>query len=202
MAHDKLVNRFTKTSASMSLPDDLILNVADEVAIRQHLTLVALGKRPADLAIEVGRLLSVHSRHWLTDQEVIVSGRRIAFVGPAGSYPGQVTRRVRYPHLAAVPGFGEVHKHIESTHITPEFEAALVLPRGNTWTCEASHEFANVNGPRNIEFWQKARARPSRSSSSPARPCRRAPGKKAAAGTGSTSSGNSCRSSMSPASTR
>jgi adenine deaminase len=157
MAHDKLVNRFTETSASMSLPDDLILNVADEVAIRQHLTLVALGKRPADLAIEVGRLLSVHSRHWLTDQEVIVSGRRIAFVGPAGSYPGQVTRRVRYPHLAAVPGFGEVHKHIESTHITPEFEAALVLPRGNTWTCEASHEFANVNGPRNIEFWQKAR---------------------------------------------
>jgi hypothetical protein len=30
----------------MSLPDDLILNAADEVAIRQHLALVALGKRP------------------------------------------------------------------------------------------------------------------------------------------------------------
>ena len=56
-----------------------------------------------------------------------------------------------------MPGFGEVHKHIESTHLTPEFEAALVLPRGNTWTCEASHEFANVNGPKNTEFWQKAR---------------------------------------------
>ncbi len=56
-----------------------------------------------------------------------------------------------------MPGFGEVHKHIESTHLTPEFEAALVLPRGNTWTCEASHEFANVNGLKNTEFWQKAR---------------------------------------------
>ena len=32
-----------------------------------------------------------------------------------------------------------------------------MLPRGNTWTCEASHEFANVNGARNTEFWQKAR---------------------------------------------
>ena len=32
------------------------------IAIRQHLTLVALGKRPADLAIRVGRLLAVHSR--------------------------------------------------------------------------------------------------------------------------------------------
>jgi len=141
----------------MHLPDDLILNAEDEVSIRQHLTLVALAKRPADLVIEVGRLLSVHSRHWLEDQEIVVSGRRIAFVGPRGSYKGEVKERVSYPELSAVPGFGEVHKHIESTHITPEFEAALVLPRGNTWTCEASHEFANVNGPKNQEFWQKSR---------------------------------------------
>ncbi len=141
----------------MHLPDDLILNAEDEVSIRQHLTLVALAKRPADLLIEVGRLLSVHSRHWLDDQEIVVAGRRIAFVGPRGSYKGEVKVRVSYPNLSAVPGFGEVHKHIESTHITPEFEAALVLPRGNTWTCEASHEFANVNGGKNQEFWQKSR---------------------------------------------
>ena len=140
-----------------ALPDDLILSAEDDVTIRQHLALVALGKRPADLAIEVGRLLAVHSRQWLDDYEVVVSGRRIAFVGPRGSYKGTVARRVSYPNLSAVPGFGEVHKHIESTHLTPEFEAELVLPRGNTWTCEASHEFANVNGPKNTEFWQKAR---------------------------------------------
>jgi len=141
----------------MSLPDDLILSAADEVAIRQHLLLVSLGRRPADLAIEVGRLLAVHANEWLERQEIVVSGRRIAYVGPVGSYRGTVGRRVSYPLLAAVPGFGEVHKHIESTHLTPDYEAELVLPRGNTWTCEASHEFANVNGPRNIEFWEKAR---------------------------------------------
>ena len=138
----------------MPLPDDLILNGPDEVKIRQHLTLVALGKKPADLAIEVGRLLAVYSRQWLADQEIIVSGRRIAYVGPIGSYRGEVARRVKYPGLSAVPGFGEVHKHIESTHLTPEYEAALVIPRGNTWTCEASHEFANVNGPMKIYFLQ------------------------------------------------
>jgi adenine deaminase len=143
----------------MSLPDDLILNARDDIAIRQDLTLTALGKRPADLAIRVGRLLNVYSRMWAEDQEIVVKGRRIAFVGPAGVYRGEVARRVHYPHLSAVPGFGEVHKHIESTHLTPEYEAALVLPRGNTWTCEASHEFANVNGGRNIEFWQAARKR-------------------------------------------
>lgn len=139
------------------MPDDLILNAHDDVLIRQDLTLVALGKSPADLVIEVGRLLAVYSRQWLVDQEIVIKGRRIAYVGPRGSYRGQVAKRVSYPHLSAVPGFGEVHKHIESTHLTPEFEAALVIPRGNTWTCEASHEFANVNGPKNTEFWQKAR---------------------------------------------
>jgi adenine deaminase len=141
----------------VNLPDDLILNAADEVAVRQNLTLVALGKRPADRIIEVGRLLAVHANHWLDSQEIVVAGRRIAYVGPAGSWRGEAGERISYPHLSAVPGFGEVHKHIESTHLTPEFEAALVLPRGNTWTCEASHEFANVNGARNTEFWQKAR---------------------------------------------
>jgi adenine deaminase len=142
---------------SMSLPDDLILNAADDIAIRQDLTLTALGKRPADLVIRVGRLLHVHSRLWADDQEIVIKNRRIAFVGPAGAFRGDVRERLDFPNLSAVPGFGEVHKHIESSHLTPEYEAAMVLPRGNTWTCEASHEFANVNGGRNTEFWQRAR---------------------------------------------
>jgi adenine deaminase len=41
--------------------------------------------------------------------------------------------------------------------VTPEWEAALVLPFGNTWTCEASHEFSNVDGPHNLDFWMTAR---------------------------------------------
>jgi adenine deaminase len=140
-------------------PDDLLITAADETRIRQHLVLVALGRRPADRALRVGRLFDVHSRTWREDQEIVMAGRRIAHVGPAGSYQGVVRARVHEPGLAAVPGFGEVHKHIESSHLTPEWEAALVLPRGNTWTCEASHEFSNVNGPRNLEFWLEARRR-------------------------------------------
>jgi len=138
-------------------PTDDLIRAADEVAIRKRLVRVALGHVPADTRLRVGRLLDVHSRMWLTDQEIVISGRRIAYVGPAGSYPGQVGRELHEPDLAAVPGFGEVHKHIESSHVTPEWEAALVLPHGNTWTCEASHEFSNVNGARNLEFWLMAR---------------------------------------------
>jgi adenine deaminase len=141
----------------MDLPSDLLINAADEVQIRQHLALVALGKRPATRAIRVGRLLDVNGRRWHDDQEIVVAGRRIAWVGPSGEFPGIVDERSDRSELAAVPGFGEVHKHIESSHLTPEHEAALVLPHGCTWTCEASHEFSNVNGPRNLEFWLKAR---------------------------------------------
>ncbi|MDE1157450.1 MAG: adenine deaminase C-terminal domain-containing protein [Neorhizobium sp.] len=138
--------------------EDIGLDPDAEIAIRQDLTLVALGKRPADVALRVGRLLDVSTRTWRADQEIVMKGRRIAYVGDAGTYPGAVARRVHEPDLAAVPGLGEVHKHIESSHLTPEYEAALVLPRGNTWTCEASHEFSNVNGAKTLEFWLKARA--------------------------------------------
>jgi adenine deaminase len=143
--------------SASALPDDLLIDAASEVAVRRDLALVALGKRPADTILRIGRLLEVNSRRWLADQEVVIKGRRIAWVGPAGSYAGDAATRVDEPDLAAVPGLGEVHKHIESSHLTPEWEAALVLPRGNTWTCEASHEFSNVDGAHNLEFWLTAR---------------------------------------------
>ncbi|SDW45911.1 adenine deaminase [Roseicitreum antarcticum] len=139
------------------LPPDLILDAQDEVTIRQDLVQVALGRRPADCLLRVGRLLDVATRTWLEDAEIAIRGRRIAYTGPAGTYTGTAREQQHRPTLAAVPGFGEVHKHIESAHLTPEHEAALVLPHGNTWTCEASHEFSNVNGTRNLEFWLMAR---------------------------------------------
>ena len=78
----------------MSTPDDLILNAADEVAIRQNLLLVALGKRPADRIVEVGRLLAVHAGKWLDNQEIVIAGRRIAYVGPRGSWRGEAAERI------------------------------------------------------------------------------------------------------------
>jgi len=146
-------------SPAAPLPADLLIDATDEIAIRQDLTLVALAKRPADRVLRVGRLLDVHSRTWAEDQEIVIKGRRIAYVGPAGSWTGEAAWRTHEPDLAAVPGFGEAHKHIESSHLTPEYEAALVMPHGVTWVCEASHEFSNVNGANNLEFWLEARRR-------------------------------------------
>ena len=145
------------TEPIIDTDSDLLINAANEIKIRQDLVLTALGKRPADTVIHVGRLLDVHTRTWHADQDIVMKGRRVAWVGPVGQYPGEVRQRIDKRWLSAVPGFGEVHKHIESTHLTPEWEAALVLPRGNTWTCEASHEFSNVAGIDNLSFWLDAR---------------------------------------------
>jgi adenine deaminase len=148
----------TAAHAGMTGPGrDLLIDAASEVSIRQDLVLVALGKRRADRIVRVGRLLDVATRQWRADMDIVIRGRRIAHVGPSGGFVGEADQIVDRRHLAAVPGFGEVHKHIESSHITPEHEAALVMPCGNTWTCEASHEFSNVNGARNLEFWLMAR---------------------------------------------
>lgn len=125
-----------------------------ETRLRQRLTLVALGRAPADLIIRDVRLLSVFSLTWADAQEIVIAGGRIAWTGPVGAWPGpRGAKIVRAAGRHAVPGFGESHKHIESSHLSPEFEAELVLPFGNTWTVECSHEFGNVNGARNVEFW-------------------------------------------------
>ena len=130
---------------------------AHEGALRRALIDVALGRAPADRLLRVGRLLDTATGLWREDVEIAVRRGRIAFVGTRGAFRGDAGEIVERAALSAVPGFGEVHKHIESSHVTPEYEAALVVPRGNTWTCEASHEFSNVVPGRTLDFWLAAR---------------------------------------------
>lgn len=129
------------------------LSAATEGALRRALLRVALGRSPADTLLRVGRLFDAGTGTWLEDAEIAIADGRIAFTGPRDTFPGTAKQTVERPGLAAVPGFGEVHKHIESSHITPDYEAALVIPRGTTWTCEASHELSNVLPERTVDFW-------------------------------------------------
>ncbi|MGO4907953.1 adenine deaminase [Pseudorhodobacter sp. W20_MBD10_FR17] len=134
-----------------------MITAETETDIRRDLIDVALGRTPADVLLRVGRLLDTNTALWREDVEIAISQGRIAFVGPRGSFAGTALRVEDRPECAAVPGFGEVHKHIESSHITPEYEAAMVIPHGNTWTCEASHEFSNVVPDHTLDFWLAAR---------------------------------------------
>lgn len=128
----------------------------DEVVTRQALTQVALGRTPADLIIRNVTLLNVFTQEWLPAQDIVIAHKRIAWVGDTGTWPGQASATTDATGLWAVPGFGESHKHIESSYLTPEYEAALVIPHGNTWTVEGSHEISNVVGNHNAQFWLEA----------------------------------------------
>ncbi|MGH8446659.1 MAG: adenine deaminase [Solimonas sp.] len=127
-----------------------------EVQTRQHLVQVALAREPADRIIRGATVLNVVTREWLPNQDIVIAGERIAWVGDAGTWPGKAAETIDASGEYAVPGFGESHKHIESTYLTPEYEAALVIPRGNTWTIEDSHEISNVVGMHNVDFWLRA----------------------------------------------
>ena len=133
------------------------ISARGESAIRKCLIQVALGRAPADRLVRVGRIFDTGSRTWIDDAEIAFCQGRVAFLGARGSFSGTAQETFDRSAFSAVPGLGEVHKHIESSHITPEWEAALVLPRGNTWTCEASHEFSNVVPRHTLDFWLAAR---------------------------------------------
>jgi adenine deaminase len=129
----------------------------EEALTRQKLVAVALGQAEADVVLSGATVLNVHSLCWNADWDIVISGQRIAWTGPTREWKGQAKKTVSVKGLWAVPGFGEAHKHIESTMLSPEYEADLVLRYGTTWNVEASHEFSNVNSERNVEFWGIAR---------------------------------------------
>jgi adenine deaminase len=129
----------------------------EEALTRQRLVRVALGYEEADLILRGATVLNVQSQTWKKDWDIVISGQRIAWTGPREQWPGNAKEVRAVEGLWAVPGFGEAHKHIESTMLTPEYEADLVLRYGTTWNVEGTHEFSNVNGEKNVEFWLMAR---------------------------------------------
>src|SRR6185369_12784233 len=106
----------------------------EETKTRQDLIQTALGRQSADVIIRGANVLNVYTLMWMENQDIVVRGKRIAWVGPVGQWKGKATTVFDAKGLSAVPGFGESHKHIESTLLSPEYEAALVIPLGNTWT--------------------------------------------------------------------
>ena len=130
-----------------------------ETRLRQQLVQVALAREPADSILRGATLLNVVTGEWEKNQDIVIKGERIAWVGPSGGWAGHASQDIDARGEWAVPGFGEAHKHIESTYLTPEYEATLVIPRGNTWTVEDSHELSNVVGNRNVQFWLEAEAK-------------------------------------------
>jgi adenine deaminase len=118
---------------------------------RAELVDVALGRAPADIVIENGRLIDVYSGE-IRSASVAIKGERIAYVGADASHtlgPGTEVIDAAGYHLS--PGLMDAHVHIEASMVTPTQFARAVLPRGNTAVLWETLWTANVLGIAGIE---------------------------------------------------
>ena len=83
--------------------------------------------------------------------DIAICGDRIVGIG---SYEGQ--KEYDMSGLTVLPGFIDSHVHIDSSMLSPEEYAALVVPRGTTSVIADPHEITNVCGMDGVEYIYKA----------------------------------------------
>jgi adenine deaminase len=113
---------------------------------RGHLIAVARGDEAADLVVRGARVFSAFTREWLEGDVAVADGR---FAG-VGRYEGRETIDAGGSML--VPGFVDAHVHIESSMLTVERFAEVLLARGTTTVVADPHELANVVGSRGVHW--------------------------------------------------
>ncbi|HHW17462.1 MAG TPA: adenine deaminase [Firmicutes bacterium] len=125
---------------------------SDEAALRRKLISVALGKSPADLVLQGGRLVNVYTGEVEEPVDIAISGERIALVGDATGCIGPMTHVVNVKGAYLVPGFVDPHYHIESSRLAPWRHAEVTLPRGITVLVEDPHEACASGGLDAIRY--------------------------------------------------
>lgn len=114
---------------------------------------VAAGREPADLVIKNCQLVDVGlGKIYQTD--IAISQGLIAGIGP--DYEGKESLDAQ--GLFALPGLIDAHIHIESSYLSPEEFARLVVPRGTTTVVADPHEIVNVAGLDGLRYMQEAAA--------------------------------------------
>ncbi|MBL4766945.1 MAG: adenine deaminase [Rhodobacteraceae bacterium] len=112
-----------------------------------QLIAVAAGRAPADMVIQGGKWVNVHTRELLPDHDIAIVAGRIAYVGPDASYcTGPDTQVIQANGRYMIPGLCDAHMHIESGMLTPAEFAHAVIPHGTTSMFTDPHEIANVLG--------------------------------------------------------
>ncbi len=84
--------------------------------------------------------------------DIAVTGDRIVGVGE--SYEGR--EEIDVSGLTVLPGYIDGHVHIESSQLSPEEFASLVVPRGTTSVIADPHEITNVCGMAGAEYIARA----------------------------------------------
>ena len=102
-------------------------------AVATNLVDVAMGRQSADLVIQNGRWVNVHSGEIIPKTDVAVKDGRIAYVGPDASHTiGKNTKLIAGNGRYLIPGLCDAHMHVESGMVTVTEFARAVIPHGTT----------------------------------------------------------------------
>jgi len=127
-------------------------------AERADLINTAMGRIPADMVITNINLVSTTTGEILENASILVKGKRIAGIGRVSDISRHISRdtividgRNRY----AIPGFIDLHIHIESTLLDPAGFSKVALKHGTTTVVADPHEFVNVLGLEGLEIFSR-----------------------------------------------
>ncbi|WP_028857429.1 adenine deaminase [Psychrilyobacter atlanticus] len=107
-------------------------------------------RKKSDLVFKNAKIINVFS-HEIIEGDLAVHGDQIVGIG---DFSGISEIDLYGAYIS--PGLMDAHVHIESSMLTPENMANLILPRGTTTIIADPHEIANVSGMKGIEYMLKA----------------------------------------------
>lgn len=107
-----------------------------------------LGIHPCDLKLKDVKLVNVFSGEVYETDIYIKDKRVVSIAKDAGLEAEQV---MECHGLYAIPGLIDAHMHFESTMLSPEALASVVVPQGTTTLCADLMEIANVAGARGLK---------------------------------------------------
>lgn len=110
----------------------------------------ATRRKKADLVLKNATFVDVFTGV-LRKGDIAIADEKI--VG-TGEYEGET--EIDCTNLTVVPGYIDGHVHIESSQLSPEEFASLIVPRGTTTIIADPHEITNVCGMAGCEYIAKA----------------------------------------------
>lgn len=102
-----------------------------------------LGQYPCDLKLENVQLVNVFSSE-IYPTNIYIKDKRIVSIEPDVNLEAKEVIDCHGQY--AVPGFIDSHMHFESTLLSPEALASVMVPQGTTTICADLMEIANVAG--------------------------------------------------------
>ncbi len=107
---------------------------------------LAAGKRTCSLVLKNCKIINVFNGKIIESNLAIDNGKIIGI----GNYEGDTIIDLNWKYVA--PGLIDAHMHMESTLVTPDQMARIIVPRGTTTVIADPHEIANVSGIAGIQY--------------------------------------------------